>query len=80
MKILKLLFEPNCYKRKCIHYIGISQPDGTEMTEVNVCKIFPKGIPHKITYKKIFYCKKYQPTKQQKQKGDNHEKSRKTCY
>ena len=45
-----MLLEPNCYKRKCINYTGVSQPDGTERTEVNVCEAFPKGIPNLIAY------------------------------
>jgi len=45
-----MLAEPNCYKRNCKHYIGIIQPDGTEMTETNACKAFPKGIPDEIAY------------------------------
>ena len=40
----------NCYTRNCKHYLGISQPDGTEMTEVNYCKAFPDGIPSGIAY------------------------------
>ena len=45
-----MLLEPNCYKRKCKHYIGIIQPDGTEETETNSCKAFPEGIPYEIAY------------------------------
>jgi len=45
-----MLAEPNCYKRKCKHYIGVIQPDGTELTETNSCKAFPKGIPDEIAY------------------------------
>jgi hypothetical protein len=42
--------EPNCWKRKCKHYLGIIQPDGTELTERNACKAFPDGIPYEIAY------------------------------
>lgn len=45
-----MLKEPNCFKRKCKHYLGVSQPDGTEMTETNVCAAFPNGIPPEIAY------------------------------
>ena len=45
-----MLAEPNCWKRRCKHYIGVVQPDGTEMTETNSCKAFPKGIPAEIAY------------------------------
>ncbi len=40
----------NCYNRKCKHFEGIIQPDGTEMTERAVCKAFPNGIPDEIAY------------------------------
>lgn len=36
---------PNCYLRKCKHYIGVDQPDGTESTERVVCSAYPEGIP-----------------------------------
>jgi len=42
--------QPNCFKRKCVHYIGVVQPDGTENIELHVCSAFPKGIPDKIAY------------------------------
>lgn len=45
-----MLAEPTCWTRKCKHYIGIIQPDGTELTETNSCKAFPKGIPAEIAY------------------------------
>lgn len=45
-----MLEEPNCSKRKCRHYEGVSQPDGTERSERNVCKAFPGKIPDKIAY------------------------------
>ena len=45
-----MLAEPKCWTRKCKHYIGVIQPDGTELTEINSCKAFPKGIPVKIAY------------------------------
>ena len=45
-----MLAEPKCYKRKCKHYLGIIQPDGTEMTETNYCHAFPNGIPVDIAY------------------------------
>ena len=44
------LEEPACYTRGCVHYIGVSQPDGTELSEVNVCKAYPDGIPFEIAY------------------------------
>lgn len=45
-----MLLEPNCWKRNCKHYLGVIQPDGTELTEVNYCKAFLNGIPDEITY------------------------------
>ena len=45
-----MLAEPKCYKRKCKHYLGVIQPDGTELTETNSCLAFPKGIPIEISY------------------------------
>jgi len=46
-----MLMEPKCWTRKCAHYVGVYQPDGTEMTERHVCKAFPKkGIPSEIAY------------------------------
>jgi len=45
-----MIAEPRCFTRKCKHYIGVIQPDGTELTEVNNCKAFLKGIPVEIAY------------------------------
>ena len=54
-----MLAEPNCYKRNCKHYTGVIQPDGTELTETNSCKAFPKGIPFEITYGNNQHTKKH---------------------
>lgn len=45
-----MIAEPNCYKRKCKHFLGVIQPDGTEMTEKVYCKAYPNGIPSEIAY------------------------------
>lgn len=45
-----MLSEPRCWTRGCKHYTGVIQPDGTELTEVNACEAFPKGIPDEIVY------------------------------
>ena len=45
-----MLAEPKCYSRSCKHFLGVSQPDGTEMTETNYCEAFPEGIPSEISY------------------------------
>ena len=43
-----MMIAPKCFERGCKHYLGVEQPDGTEMTERNVCKAFPEGIPDVI--------------------------------
>lgn len=43
-----MVITPACWQRKCKHYIGVSQPDGTEMSERLVCHAFPNGIPDEI--------------------------------
>ncbi|MFA5526515.1 MAG: hypothetical protein WC992_06805 [Acholeplasmataceae bacterium] len=45
-----MIMAPHCFKRKCRHYRGILQPDGTEATEVPYCDAFPEGIPNEIAY------------------------------
>lgn len=45
-----MLAEPTCWTRECKHYIGVIQPDDTEMTETNSCKAYLKGIPNDIAY------------------------------
>lgn len=45
-----MLSEPNCSIRNCKHFIGVSQPDGTEESEIVVCTAFPDGIPDEIAY------------------------------
>lgn len=45
-----MLNTPRCYLRKCRFYKGIFQPDGTELSERNVCKAFPDRIPREIAY------------------------------
>jgi hypothetical protein len=45
-----MLAECTCYERQCKWYVGIIQPDGTEMTETNMCGAFPDGIPDEIAY------------------------------
>lgn len=41
---------PKCYERGCIHYLGIIQPDGTELSEIPNCAAYPEGIPDVISY------------------------------
>ena len=45
-----MMAESRCWTRRCKHFIGVSQPDGTELTERVVCKAFPDGIPDEIAY------------------------------
>ena len=54
-----MITEPKCYTRKCIHYLGVSQPDGTELTEINICDAFPDGIPFQIAYGDNKHLKPY---------------------
>jgi hypothetical protein len=46
----KMLLPTKCEIRKCKHYLGVIQPDGTEMTETNYCEAFLDGIPVDIAY------------------------------
>jgi len=45
-----MLVTSKCYTRHCRHYLGIRQPDGTEMTERNYCEAFLDKIPNDISY------------------------------
>jgi hypothetical protein len=45
-----MLAEPKCFTRSCKHYLGIDQPDGSELSERNYCEAFPQGIPSEIAY------------------------------
>ena len=45
-----MIAEPKCSIRKCTYFQGVSQPDGTEMSETVVCQAFPEGIPDEIAY------------------------------
>lgn len=45
-----MLAEPKCFTRRCKHFLGIDQPDGTEMTEKLICEAFSHGIPGEISY------------------------------
>lgn len=43
-----MMFEPKCFTRKCIHFIGVEGDE--EPNQVVVCAAFPKGIPDEIAY------------------------------
>jgi len=45
-----MIAEPNCYKRKCVHFWGVYQPEGSEVAETVNCAAFPDGIPIDIAY------------------------------
>lgn len=45
-----MLDQPRCFTRRCIHFQGVKQPDGTEGSERPVCAAFPNGIPDAIAY------------------------------
>ena len=45
-----MIAEPKCYTRQCVHYLGVNQSDGTELTEVNICAAYLEGIPFDIAY------------------------------
>lgn len=45
-----MIDEPRCFSRNCKHFIGVIQPDETELSEKVACKAFPKGIPMEIAY------------------------------
>ncbi len=59
MKGIRMLEKPKCWERKCMHYIGVVQPDGTELTETNSCDAFPNGIPLEIAYGDNDHTKPY---------------------
>jgi hypothetical protein len=45
------IIKPNCFERKCKHFLGIYQPDEeSEAGQTVNCKAFPVGIPHDIAY------------------------------
>jgi len=60
-----MLIQSKCDIRKCKHYIGIKQPDGTEASERHVCEAFPEKIPNDIAFGDN---KHLQPTKEQDNK------------
>jgi hypothetical protein len=53
---------PNCYIRKCKHYLGIKS-DGSEETERVHCKAFPDEIPSEISFGNNKHLKKMKDQK-----------------
>lgn len=45
-----MLQTPKCFQRKCQYFLGVSQPDGTELSERVTCTAFPGRIPDDIAY------------------------------
>jgi len=56
---INMILEPNCYKRGCKHFLGVSQSDGTEATEFVYCEAFKDGIPEEIAYGKNLHKKPF---------------------
>ena len=44
-----MLIEPNCHKRRCVHFRG-AESDGDEITDRVFCAAFPEEIPNEIAY------------------------------
>ncbi|GAG13364.1 unnamed protein product [marine sediment metagenome] len=45
------LAQPQCSKRKCIHYSGIKEfIKDDPLSQNHYCDAFPKGIPKEISY------------------------------
>jgi hypothetical protein len=59
-----MIAAPNCYKRKCKHYIGVKNfSSKVEGDERNICEAFKDGIPHEIAYGSNLHTESF--------KGDN---------
>jgi hypothetical protein len=43
-----MLSEPQCLKRRCVHFLGVSDAD--EQHQAPICTAFPDGIPSEIAY------------------------------
>ena len=43
-----MLREPECSKRECVHFQGVSEGDESEQR--CICTAFPDGIPDEIAY------------------------------
>lgn len=57
------LLEPECHKRRCIHFQGVRWLGEEEDSEVSYCTAFPSGIPEDIVTGKNLHLKPV--------KGDN---------
>lgn len=45
-----MIEKPNCYKRKCKHFLGVKLNGKDEITERNYCLAFPNRIPDEVAY------------------------------
>lgn len=46
-----MLAEPNCFKRRCVHFLGILRTNENDETgEWPFCEAYPDGIPEDIAY------------------------------
>jgi hypothetical protein len=54
-----MLPEPNCFRRRCVHYIGVFQKEGDEKTERHICRAFPNGIPTEIAFGENLHAAPY---------------------
>ena len=59
LELRQLLETPKCYERQCRYFIGVSQPDGTELSERVICAAFPDGIPGEISYGDNLHLRPY---------------------
>jgi len=60
VKTMRIMAEPNCYTRRCRHFLGVRQDvEGDETTEKVVCRAYPLGIPDAIAYGKNPHTKPY---------------------
>jgi hypothetical protein len=53
-----MIVEPNCFKRKCRHFMGIVS-DGKGGDERPVCRAFPHCIPYEIAYGPNLHTRPY---------------------
>ena len=66
-----MLATPRCFERKCKHFTGVVQPDGTEQTEQPACAAYPNGIPPEIAYGNVLHRQPYP-----KDQGIQYEKAK----
>jgi len=56
-----MISSPNCFERKCKHYIGVKNfSSEVETDEQNICSAFKNGIPTEIAYGTNLHTKPYE--------------------